>query len=334
MTSSATSRPCRVTESDPYRVHDPAAIADQLASLSPEQREGFWKLYRTGQSRLTDLEMKQARELVGLFTDAAKEIEVSISRAVGKGENWDLASMRRLGRDQVLFKQIQDRIARLGGEFRTVLDENALQSYKASYLDNAYRLDKLTPESMKVAFGILPDREILSLLNQPFSGARFSDRLGLITDDMAHKIQQELTRSMINEENWRQAAARIRDEMGTQGQKAYWRSEMVARTELARAQEMAAQQVFAENADIIDKVVWLAHPGACEKCTALHGTELKSPEDYPPQASHPNCVCDAVAIPKPFEELAAGADDKLPPRQSLAAWSEETGVSAAVGGTD
>jgi SPP1 gp7 family putative phage head morphogenesis protein len=338
---SARSRPragiCRrLGESDPYRVHDPKEIEAQLKGLDPRQRETFWKLYRTGQARLTDLEKRQSSQLLKLFKATAEDLESDLAKTFGKldTEEWDLATMRRAGRDKALFDQIKDRIKTLGGNFKSVFDKNVLRSYRASYVDNAFRLDKLTPESVAIKFDILPDREILALMNKPFQGARFSDRLGLITDDMAHTIQQELTRSMMAGENWRQASKRIMDEMGTQGQRAYWRSEMIARTELARAQEIAAHQLYDENADVIEKVVWTAHPGACEICQGLHGAILKKPEDYPPSASHPNCVCDAVAIPKSFDDLADGDDDRLPPQESLKDWAKDRGAASAVGGTD
>ena len=70
---------------------------------------------------------------------------------------------------------------------------------------------------------------------------------------------------------------------------------------------MANSKVYEENADVIEDVIWIAHPGACEVCTDKHGRPV-SEVGIPPADSHPNCGCDQLAIPKSWGGLAEKDD--------------------------
>lgn len=309
------------------RIYDPGTIEAKLAGLPNDQADGLLKIYKAGRRVATAGEIAQRRELVRLFRQATQDIEAdiySVFRSLGS-EKWDLASVRRVGRDKVLLDQINNRLRALGAEVTGTLEDGLLDQFKKSYVHAAYQLDTLTPPSTSIRFGLMPDQEILAILNQPFDGARFSDRLGLITDDMAHKIQQQLAYSMIAEESWQDAARRIRDEMGTKGQRSVWRAEMIARTELARASELASQELFEQNDDVIEKVVWVAHPTACDECKDKHGEEIEDTEDYPPL--HPNCVCAALAVPKGWGDLAETEDGDFSIRKSKKAWARDNNLA-------
>jgi hypothetical protein len=292
------------------RVHDPDAITARMGSLTTDQQSVLWRLYRSSRSQLTAREDAMRRELLGLFRAAADEIQGDISRtfaAIGK-DNWSLQLARRLGRQEALFKQIDDRIKALGGRLKKTFDDRLSQQYKRTYADAAYRMDMITPGSAQLSFGLMPDREIVAMLSEPWSGARFSDRLGLITSEMRSNIKHELLRSMMAEESWQAAARRIRSEMGTTGQRSVWRAEMISRTELARAQDAANAQFAKDNDDIIEREIWVAHPGACEDvCKPKHGKDVED-VGRPPEDSHPNCVCATMAIPKSWGKLAKAGD--------------------------
>lgn len=310
------------------RIFDPGTIQSKLEGLTGAQQDVFWRLYRSSRSQLTMGEMQQRREIVGLFKQTASDIEADIFQTFQRMnvDNWSLAGVRRVGRGQQLLDQINDRIRALGGQVGGSLSDGLLDQFKKTWLDSAHRLDSLTPESVAIKTGLLPDREILSLLNQPFNGGTFSERLGLITDDMAHNIQQSLIRSMMAEESWSEAARRIRGEMGTAGQKSVWRAEMIARTELARSQEIANAQLYAENSDVIEKIIWTAHPGACDECKDLHGERITDPAGFPPL--HPNCVCDALAVPKSWDDLSEPGDgDFSITPQSRKQWAQDNNLA-------
>lgn len=317
------------SESEPNKPFNFESIESKLEGLRPDQRNTFWRLYSASQNRLKPQERELRRVLRQIFKDAADDIVSDINQAfqmVGE-DKWDLRIMRRLQRDQTLFRQLNDRIRALGGRVDEDMERYLLDAYKRSWTENAYRLDNLTPESINIRFGMINDEAILSMLHNEEFGVDFSDRLGLITDEMTDKIKNSLLRSMVNQETWNQAARRIRTEMGTQGRGAMWRAEMIARTELTRAQEMATMQFNKDNEEFIEKVVWMAHPGACEVCRDLNGTEIVDEEDYPPNQSHPNCTCDSVAIPKGWDDLAGPGEMDIPVRAiGFDKWVEQSGL--------
>lgn len=300
MTSSATTA-AKLLEAD-ERIYDPSKIEAQLSALDSEKKSLLLKMFRADGRTLSASEARAKAELIRLFKDASADIEADIFRTFTQmgGDKWDFNAVRRVGRLQQILDQMTNRVNALGAQMQSSFDDGLLDQFKQSWLKAAERLDAVTPLEQRINLGILPDREILAVVNEPWNGARFSDRLGVITDDMAHVVRHEIIKSMMAEESWQETARRIRGQMGTKGQRAVWRAEMVARTELARAQTTANAMLYGENDDVIEKVVWVAHPGACPKCTRKHGRNVDV-VGYPPEDSHPNCRCAIMAVPKRLE---------------------------------
>lgn len=306
-------------------VFDPETIAAKLSTLNVDQKSLFWRLYNANRNQASALEARQRLELIKLFKATTADIETDIYRtfvSFGK-DQWDYSLVRRVGRDKQLLDQINDRIKALGGQLDGSLSDGLLDSFKKTWLDSAYRLDSLTPGSVDIKMGLLPDREIVSLLGQKWSGATFSDRLGLITADMANEIKSQIIKSMMSEESWQQTAKRIRGEMGTSGTGAVWRSEAIARTELAHAQTLANTALYDENKDIMDgSPIWAASAGACLKiCQPKNGRSVLE-VGYPPEDSHPNCTCDIIFRPKSWRALGGEGDPikSTPPKTQ---WASE-----------
>jgi len=320
---------------DPTTPLDQAAIEERLKGLDQRKVGRFWRLYRGRQVDLNVAEVAQRRELRGLFRAALEDLNNEVRQsfdAVGV-EKWDLATMRRTGRQDFLFRQIVNRIEALGGQTNGAIERSLVAQFKRAYAHGAYSAQELGANPEAIRFGIIPDQEILGMLYQDYQGANFSQRLGIITDDMAHRIQQGLMRSMIDQESWLQAAKRIRGEMGTSGRAATSRAEMIARTELRRASSLGGYQFRLENEEAIGKTVWLAHAGACPVCVDLDGRELDGPEDYPPALSHPNCTCTYMDLPIGQTYGEFGQTDQ--PQQTFKDWAADHGATGLiVGGTE
>lgn len=314
------------------RILDPETIQAKLDGLQPGQASTLWDLYRQSRRDLTAQEMAQRAELLDLLKKTAADIEADVYSVFGKlgSETWSLSDVRRIGRDKALLDQITNRVGQLGGEMASTLEDGLLDRFKKTWADGAYRLDSVTPDSIEIRTGLIPDREILNLLNQEFNGGTFSDRLGLISDDMAQDIKSQLIQSMMAGESWSKAAMRIRGEMGASGARAVWRSEMIARTELGRAQTMANQALYDENSDVIEVVLFIAHPGACDICAEKNGKPV-SEVGYPIEDTHPNCACDILAKPKDWKALAvAGDQHDAPEPQDQAAWAQDNGLGGSI----
>ena len=311
-------------------IYDPGSIRAQLGGLSAGQSDLLMKLYRASRAGLSVQQRAMQQELVGLFQGAADDIEQDIGRTFAKlgTDQWSLASARRIAQDKVLFAQIEDRVHSLGGALQHSFDTNLTNGYKEAYLDAGYRLDVLTPGSINIKFGLLPDQMIVQMVNETWSGGRFSDRLGIINSEMVSNIKHSLLRSMMAEESWADAARRIRGQMGVSGQKSVWRAEMVARTEMSHVAELAAEQIRTDNEDVIDDSIWVAHPGACpEVCLPNHAQPI-SEVGSPPNDSHPNCECGTMDVPKSWQGLAQKGDgDFSISPASRQSWAEAHGVA-------
>lgn len=310
------------------RVYDPGTIDARLDALTAPQKSVLWRLYRGNRAAATAEEDRQRAELLRLFKQTAIKVEgdvFQVFNSLGKDE-WDLASVRRVGRDKQLIDQINDRIRALGGEVNGKLSDDLLDGFKAQWVDSAHQLDVLTPDSVNVAFGLVPDTQIAAMLDEPWAGAHFSDRLGVITSEMQAQVKHALLRSMMAQDSWQDTARAIRKLMGTEGAGAVWRAEMVARTELRHAQELANEQFAAENADVIADTVWVASPAACDECKDKHGKSVDE-VGRPPEDSHPNCDCGTMNIPKSWAKLAKDDeefDDSAVPAKG--AWAKQNGL--------
>ncbi len=317
------------------RIYDQDTIDAQLDTLTDPQRSVLWKLYRGARGRATAAEAANRAELIKLFKQATGEIEGDVYQVFGAlgSDTWDLASVRRIGRDQALVDQINDRIRALGGQVDGQLGDDLLAGFKAQVADSAHMMDALTPESVNLTFGLLPDTQIAAMLSEPWAGARYSDRLGLITSQMQADIKHALLRSMMSGDSWQDAARSIRGLMGTAGTGAVWRAEMIARTELRHAQELANEEFAAQNADVIADTVWVASPAACDECKAKHGRSVDE-VGRPPEDSHPNCDCGTMNVPKAWGALAREGDDDFSIHpQSRQDWAAAN-MPDAVGGDE
>lgn len=316
------------------RIADPEAIQAKLDGLQPGQKNVLWKLYRASRSELTVQELAIRKELLANLKATAKGIEsdiYSVFSSLGK-DNWTLANVKKIGRYQALLDQIHNRVGQLGEEMKSTLSDGLLDRFKKTWADGAYRLDSVTPESIGIRFGLFPDREILALVNEEFNGGTFSDRLGLITDDMAQDIKSQLVQSMMAGESWQDAARRIRAKMGAEGARAVWRSEMIARTELANVQVKASRYLAQENSDVVDDVIFIAHPWACDICMEKHGRPV-SEVGYPIEDTHPNCACDILIVPKGWDKLAAptgDADDAPEHPVAASKWKRDNGLGGTL----
>lgn len=121
------------------------------------------------------------------------------------------------------------------------------------------------------------------------------DRIGPIAAVVAEaEIADGITRGLHPDE----IGKRLRDAL----QQTLYRGQLIARTEMYRSYREANRAVFHENADVIDKWVWCAHPGSrtCAACLAMDGEEFPTDE---PMGSHPNCRCTCVPKTKTWAEL-------------------------------
>lgn len=112
-----------------------------------------------------------------------------------------------------------------------------------------------------------------------------------INDYTVEVLAQQLAAGVEAGESVAQLTARLRDTLGSSA-----RAEMIARTEVARAQTVATLDTYRENG--MGGRQWLAASGAEEDCAALDGTVVAMDADFPDgdPPLHPNCRCALIPV--------------------------------------
>jgi hypothetical protein len=221
-----------------------------------------------------------------------------------------------------LYQQINRELDILNERLTGQLELAATDQLAAGLEWNTYGLDQATPAGVFAQQPALPLENIRALVNTPYEGAMFSQRYGLITDQMASDVRGTLAQSMINGESMKDAAARIEDVMGADSaiSSGYAnRSLAIARTEIMRAQNLGRLSSFDANADLMagtPEWVATADDRICEWCLRRDGMSADEIEngdsgDDPFGNSvsnplHPRCRCSWAPRLKTWRELGLG----------------------------
>jgi hypothetical protein len=268
--------------------------------------------------RLSALDAASQNRLLKAYRRSGREIRRTLRAIMAKYPKgqWNYSDAIRYGDLARIFGEARLRIGDLG--FRTFrdLEDDLAQAYRYASGFSAYQLDIATPPDIGISFASIPEPQVRAILDQPFEGARFSQRWGQVTNEMAQRVQGELVQSMIQGEGIPEATKRVMKVF--QGE--YARSITIARSEIIRASTLGKQQVIDENRDLIDA----EHPkewvvtdddSMCEFCQAIQSDDRYrlAGSDHmfllpdgrrvlgPP--AHPRCRCTPLPRLKSWAEL-------------------------------
>lgn len=135
---------------------------------------------------------------------------------------------------------------------------------------------------------------IIKNIAKQYNPEGFSKNIWKNQDVIKAKLDQQLTQAMTRGLNPRRIARELAPAVKDAGVSASYAAERIARTEMARAQNQAQLDSFEANG--IEKVIWVAEPGACEICKPRDDKSYKR-EDVPELPAHPNCRCALSADP-------------------------------------
>jgi len=104
-------------------------------------------------------------------------------------------------------------------------------------------------------------------------------------------------------------------------------AETLARTQIASANNAAAERVYKANADLIDAEIWnstlevstKSGRGTCCQCGALHGQEFKLDDPHIRPPAHLSCKCFMTPKTKSFKELGLNIGEM---QESLSPFTE------------
>jgi len=240
------------------------------------------------------------KDALGTIGDGIKKrFDILVTEArVGKYEEREI--IQRLS---ILTQEIKRFANSIGYDIEAQLRTQLSDLYKESYYRTAWQFDIGTPEKTLVKFAQLSDDQIRAAISQPFKGSMFSDRLFTIGDDAARLIQKDVTQGILLGRPIDATAEEIYTRFGDAGAGYMSRAQLIARTETIRARELARDQLYRENADLIEEERWVSMESACEICDPLDDTVT---DLQPILDTHPNCVCTKRAVLKPWEQLEGG----------------------------
>jgi SPP1 gp7 family putative phage head morphogenesis protein len=304
------------------RLHvDDAAITRALKSDSEALRYAEWWVRR----RIYGLSDDETRWLAEQYLTARKEIINHISDAMGAD------GINPLQRERLL-QQVEQEIRALYQTIEPGLVSGFEDAFRQGAVGRVWVLQQATISDFRVRAPYLPSEAIRALVLSPYLGVQFGENLTWSRDQFVTDIKRSLTQSMIQGEGMRVAAKRLDKALGiTPGQRSgfggdFWRTMLIARTEIMRASNLGALTTYEANQDILNGWEWVAtrDERTCSICGALDGKVFKfgDPMLAPPSGSHIGCRCTVipVLIDEALQTEIAGV------RETYPEWAARNGV--------
>lgn len=177
------------------------------------------------------------------------------------------------------------------------LDRMLAYSYYDSYNFHAFGLEQAAKVGVQAP--LLTHAHVMGVLANPWlpDGNTYSDRLRRNTRYLGIKMQEAVTEAVGNGWNWNRLARRIQEVAG----EGYYNAVRLARTERTRAAAQGANQLYMQNADVMDSKRWNAtlDSKTAPKDAANDGKVYELAYDTPEAPgrageripNHPNCRC-------------------------------------------
>lgn len=266
-------------------------------------------------------EEADVRGLIRMYDEALADLRAILSDSLDELEDVDGDDRRRaylswkINREHQLSQQIERRLAQLRSDWTLAFRDGLLRQATEQALWEGYAIDQATPPSIRVDVSAMTATIPDAVVNAPWKGAMFSDRIWLLTDDIAREMQQQVGQGALLGESVDQIVRRIRDLDVLDGNvPPRYAIETLARTELMRASDRARELSYAENSDVVtgEEVVVSLDQRTCEICGPIDGKLLDSDEvqdwlaannaeSRPP--FHPRCRDTTAPRLKPWGEL-------------------------------
>jgi SPP1 gp7 family putative phage head morphogenesis protein len=324
--------------------------------VAQTQAELLSDIYSQATAALRADENASVDVVLGAYSRAQTEIIAYIMGLVDDPEiQLTLPDLVQSGRWYQLLDVIHQASLNAADKAGVTIHNATVDQFYKSYDYSAYALDQATPPNIDVAYAPPPENAVRLLANTPYQGRMFSERIGIITDEMATGIKDELLQGLVQGETMQDMADRVSDIIGASdpdnpsGIAA--RSRTIARTEIMRIQNYARDLTFEQNQDVVEDEEWQVAPDdkLCDWCFRRDGLtdeeiEKTDPGDDPwgnstDQPLHPNCRCDSVPrlkswkdllgldMPEDFADDERGIRDEdgkweIAPVQSFADWKE------------
>lgn len=302
----------------------------QLKQL--ENDAEFGKMLETYYNQaIDDISDSIEKELNRVGKDQVTQMDVKAYETKAKSIVAEAEKMRANGQ-KVTYADFSDQVNQRLKVYNATMRINRLEHLKSEVgldmlragvkVDSSLR-DKLSGDYQKEVIrqaGIMMDsaqrspwtgKDAAKILMAQTNGATFSQRLWADQDALKAKLDQVLSVGMIQGQNPRKMATRLREQVKTAVGNQRYVTERLARTESARIQTNVQLESIKKHG--YNYVQWIAEPKACPTCRAIasrdsgFGEGVYKVAKVPkiPDDTHPNCRCSIS------ETWVEGKDDNL-----------------------
>ena len=308
-------------------------MADELDAsvLARRQKdlEGYLDRYR---EIIDKRQVKYAADMRPLWLRINRNITAELKAVYAELQDANGVPITRLPIPEAKYRNMQRKIKhlatlqqRLAGMLKVKeqdvkLGRNLAYEYSRAYYYNAYALEQSA--QVLVMVPELTESQVMGILANPWlpDGATYSDRIRSSAVYLAGKMEKTMVEAVGNGWDWNRTARRIQD-VAKEG---YFNSVRLARTELNRAAGQGANNLYMENADILDNKRWNATldsrtaPKDARNDGKVYPLEYDTPEipGLPGERipNHPNCRCNWTPVLSALgvstrERIARGAGD-------------------------
>lgn len=267
-------------EDEIYRIYAKYAIDNKMS-------------YAEALKYLTDDERKEFQKDLQYYIDKYHDSEYVQSH---KKELHSLSARARVHRIESLIANIRIHSADLERMLNNQTKEQISNLYTEGYLRELYELSFGDDPGGKAIMPAFDTRMVREILDTPWSGSNYSDKVWNISESFTQKLKETLTQGLIQGQspdvmarNFRRCGFGKTGQSGIAG-----RAETLIRTEATNIIEQAQKQTYIDN-DIEEYVYMTAKDHrVCDKCEALNKKpfpvgEAAQGKNYPPM--HPRCRC-------------------------------------------
>ena len=268
-----------------------ALYRDAFRSIEKEVNDFMMKYavdhkldYATVTQMLTPIDLaeynEKIQELHAMYRDTKSEyIKIEIER---------LKARSKITRLRALQDAINVELCKVTHEYQMTLEDTLIGLFSAQY--------EKACELMGVMAPGIPREAIKKIIEYPYAGKMFSDRIWDNKDALVKYIQQDLTVGIIRGDSIQKMARQLKKDLKV----LYYQAERLVRTETNYAMNQAHLKGY-KDSGVVEKYEFLAaHDKRTSKlCRDLDGEmfELSKAvvgENYPPM--HPNCRSTVVPV--------------------------------------
>ena len=268
-----------------------ALYRDAFRSIEKEVNDFMMKYavdhkldYATVTQMLTPIDLaeynEKIQELHAMYRDTKSEyIKIEIER---------LKARSKITRLRALQDAINVELCKVTHEYQMTLEDTLIGLFSDQYTKACELMGVMAPG--------IPREAIIKIIEYPYAGKMFSDRIWDNKDALVKYIQQDLTVGIIRGDSIQKMARQLKKDLNV----LYYQAERLVRTEINYAMNQAHLKGY-KDSGVVEKYEFLAaHDKRTSKlCRDLDGEmfELSKAvvgENYPPM--HPNCRSTVVPV--------------------------------------